>query len=456
MLTLQDGLFDRTSKASAKYKQESMIEVVKTADLYLEVDMRMPETKKDNKEIGDLLNKLEELGGIKAPEYMVSTPEDNQATIADPKTGVVLDITIDENNKVIIEQSIVEDVTNLAAPTVNWETDIPKDETAKTVTINITISDEKNGIAKIKFQDKEEEILGNVNGPITRTYKVTKNGNYKFTAEGGNGRKITKTIRIENVYIPETLEIEKAANIGDFVNYSVEVDGVIYDKWRILHKDTNGHVEIVCYNGPDFTLGEHSYSTGTDGTKSKLDYANAVKLLNEASGEYAKGTYGDTARHLGTNPINPIGILGYEEIPNLEEYVKYYNGRESVPEEALKWIEQTHYETDTNAISQFDTSITIDNKKLYGEYSWLGSRFVHFDSNSSNPYVCFCVRSVSALGDSSNKDVGSNTLWGTYPRNLFFVAEHSYALAPVVSLKSGIKIEKGVGNGSEEKPWELY
>ena len=62
---------------------------------------------------------------------MVSTPEDNQATIADPKTGVVLDITIDENNKVIIEQSIVEDVTNLAAPTVNWETDIPKDETAK-------------------------------------------------------------------------------------------------------------------------------------------------------------------------------------------------------------------------------------------------------------------------------------------------------------------------------------
>ena len=38
-----------------------------------------------------------------------------------------------------------------------------------------------------------------------------------------------------------------------------------------------------------FTLGEHSYSTGTDGTKSKLDYANAVKLLNEASGEYAKG-----------------------------------------------------------------------------------------------------------------------------------------------------------------------
>ena len=45
MLTSQDGLFDRTSKASAKYKQESMIEVVKTADLYLEVDMRMPETK---------------------------------------------------------------------------------------------------------------------------------------------------------------------------------------------------------------------------------------------------------------------------------------------------------------------------------------------------------------------------------------------------------------------------
>ncbi len=39
---------------------------------------------------------------------------------------------------------------------------------------------------------------------------------------------------------------------GHFVNYSVEVDGVTYDKWRILHKDINGHMEIVCYNGPSF------------------------------------------------------------------------------------------------------------------------------------------------------------------------------------------------------------
>ena len=52
---------------------------------------------------------------------------------------------------------------------------------------------------------------------------------------------------------------DTVANIGDFVNYSVEVDsngngsideGETYDKWRILDFDNNGHVEIVCYNGP--------------------------------------------------------------------------------------------------------------------------------------------------------------------------------------------------------------
>ena len=66
---------------------------------------------------------------------------------------------------------------------------------------------------------------------------------------------------------------ETVAKIGDFVNYSVEVDsngngtideGETYDKWRILKFDNNGHMEIVCYNGPSFTM------TG------KNDYVNAI------------------------------------------------------------------------------------------------------------------------------------------------------------------------------------
>lgn len=434
-------MFDKTSKASAKYKQESMIEAVKTADLYVEVDMRMPETKKDNKEIGDLITKLEELGGIKAPEYMVSTPEENQATIADPKTGVVLDITIDENNKVQIEPSIEKDVTNLAAPEVTWTITPEKGTIAKTVTINITITDEKNGIAKVKFQDNAEETLENAETTISRTYEVTKNGSYKFIAEGGNGRKITKTIRIENVYKPETVEIEKVANIGDFVNYSVEVDRVTYDKWRILHKDTNGHVEIVCYNGPAFTLGEN-------------DIANAIRLLNEASEPYEKGTYAEKgkARHLGTNPITPRGDEGYEVIHDTE-YIQYYNGREAVPAETLKWIEQTHHETDMTAIGEFSTTNNTAKKKLIGDskfgYSWIGSRCTNFISSDSISY--FGVRNVTSSGDL--KDI---LFYQVYSNGTYMVYESSRALAPVVSLKSGIKIEKGVGDGSEEKPWILY
>ena len=104
---------------------------------------------------------------------------------------------------------------------------------------------------------------------------------------GGNGGEGTETPG-EN---PETV-----AKIGDFVNYSVEVDsngngtideGETYDKWRILNFDNNGHMEIVCYNGPKFTLGKV-----LNVTKSKSDYANAIKILNDASEPYKNGTYG--------------------------------------------------------------------------------------------------------------------------------------------------------------------
>ena len=224
---------------------------------------------------------------------------------------------------------------------------------------------------------------------------------------------------------------DSSINVGDFVNYSVTVDGTVYDKWRILHKDTNGHVEIVCYNGPSYTLGEEG-----NVTKCKSDYANCISLLNDASAAYKNGTYGYSARHLGSNPSNPSSYATIDE-----SYVKYYSDYSSISSNAnYPYINQTHHETDTNALKTFSGT-----KKLSG-ISWLASRRVNAASSNSN----FNVRYVSSGGSMS-----SNYLCDVASRGAEFAHSNSKALAPVVSLQSGVKAIPGSGDGSEGSPWQL-
>ena len=64
------------------------------------------------------------------------------------------------------------------------------------------------------------------------------------------------------------------------------------------------------------------------------DYATCIQQLNKASEDYAKGKYGESSRHLGTNPITPRGEQGYDTIS--EGYVQPYSSKETIPEEILK------------------------------------------------------------------------------------------------------------------------
>lgn len=170
---------------------------------------------------------------------------------------------------------------------------------------------------------------------------------------------------------------DEVANIGDFVNYSVEVDGVIYDKWRILHFDTNGHMEIVCYNAPNYTL------SGKD------DYVKCIYLLNMESQAYKNGMYGYRARHLGCDPINPNN---YEIIST--DYVKYYSDYSTISSNVnYPYINQTHHITDTDVLETFSGS-----NKLSGTYSWLASRCVI----PGNGFSIFRAYIVSSEGSVNN------------------------------------------------------
>ena len=231
----------------------------------------------------------------------------------------------------------------------------------------------------------------------------------------------------------EGVDPGEVAVLGDFVNYSVIVDGVTYDKWRILDLDNNGHMEIVCYNGPNFTLGSNTASTA------KTQYANAIKILNDKSVPYGEGTYGYITRHLGSDPSNPSS---YETID--ESYIYYYSDYDNIESNAnYEYLYQTHHESDLAAVKSFSGI-----KKLAGKYSWLASRGVY--GNSSYSY--FYVPRVYSSGSLNYND----RLFRVYSGGGEHGESDSYAIAPVVILESGVKIDTSTGgNGSEESPWTL-
>ena len=237
----------------------------------------------------------------------------------------------------------------------------------------------------------------------------------------------------------EGVDPEEVAVVGDFVNYSVQVDsngndvideGETYDKWRILDLDNNGHMEIVCYNGPSFTLGSSTASTA------KTRYANAIQILNDESIPYGEGTYGYSTRHLGSDPSNPSS---YATIST--SYIKFYSDYSNISSNAnYRYISQTHHESDLAAVQSFSGT-----NKLAG-ICWLASRFVGAYSFHST----FSVRNVNSSGslyDSGLYSVDSGGEYGYSSR---------YALAPVIILESGVKIDTSTaGNGSEGSPWTL-
>ncbi len=329
--------------------------------------------------------------------------------------------------------------TDTTAPTTATIESSNVEET--TFTLTATGADGESGIAKYEFYinntlentvtTTEETATYDVSGKTAGTSYTCKVIVYDNAGNSKESSEITVTTKTAGVD-PETV-----AKIGDFVNYSVEVDsngngtieeGETYDKWRILDFDNNGHMEIVCYNGPIKKF------------SGKSDYCNAIRILNDASAPYKNGTYGYSARHLGSNPSSPSS---YATIST--SYVKFYKvyySSTSKPTTNLAYLEQTHHETDKNALATFSGT-----NKLSGSYSWLASRLVYVDSRASG----FCVRHVNSDGIENH-----NYLYYAFSDGTEQASSHSnVALAPVVSLQSGIKAIPGSGNGSEGNPWRL-
>lgn len=295
------------------------MEAVKTAELYLEVDRRLAGNESP-KDIDTLVKKVIELSGGTEDEYIIiygkieqlasisqniqktqvlakkmqqsqtRTNEIQQVTIIHKKTGVVIEITIDENNSVTVEGRIDEDVIKREIPTVEYSINPSEETKASEVTITITAKEGKNGITKIKFPNNTEKTYSNLK-TVTETYKVTENERYKFEVTGADGTKVVKFVEVKNVN-----------SAGDISITMQET------------QPTNRSVNVVIRYDENPTV-------------------NGQLLTNADKYQYRLGD-GNWA----TATTNPITILVEE---NCNVYARYYNG-------------STGYKTQTISVGNID------------------------------------------------------------------------------------------------------
>ncbi len=204
VLTNDSGLFEKTTMSAKEYKKQSIIEIIKSAEFQLEIDARIDNSIEKN--ITNLLAKISEIGDIDDQNYSIMDNNLDEATIIDKTTGIVFDIKILPNGEVYTDTSIVEDINDIVKPSITYSLDPDVGDYADEVKITINVKESTKGIVKLQFPNNTEKSY-NKESDVTEVYTVNKNGIYKFTAEGANGRKISSYIYVRNAMKPADIEM---------------------------------------------------------------------------------------------------------------------------------------------------------------------------------------------------------------------------------------------------------
>ena len=345
--------------------------------------------------------------GLQVDTKIVTTEEETAkwyvkgltSEIAYTAKVVVYDKVGNSTTSDIISFTLIDDV----APTISAFT--YSNLGATSATLNVTASDVGTSVAKYIFyiyeREKEDYEFSDI-ASVTETILTTETS-VSWDVTGLTNDTVYKATvivydtagnSVEDYRFFHTIDVP---DVGDWVDYSVTVDGVTYDKWRILHLDTNGHVEIVCYNGPSYTLGMETNVTENLSScyKSRYDYANCIQILNNESQDYINSAkYGVSARHLGSNPTSPndyasinLNYVIYDE--------EYYNQGSDHP--YYRYLHQGDW-GDTAAIREFAVAPYLN------DTSWLARR--HCNSWDAE-WVAFNVVTIGPNGK-----VGDNFFFG--------------------------------------------
>ena len=224
-------------------------------------------------------------------------------------------------------------------------------------------------------------------------------------------------------------------DVPDGASLSEAIDASEASGWVVLDVKENGDVLIIptTYDSTELTL------SGMDG------YNNAIEALDAVAGIYVNPTYASSARSITVDDVN--AIEGFDTAteaigPNgvTYDFTNRYgmdNNFNIVDHGENNAQLNTYKMTEDTA----DYSYTLNNSVSYlTGLCWLASRCVGLDSN----YCDFYVRSLN----DGNVD---------HHGDLFYVGDdgdsygnsNSCAVLPVVTLKSGIHMEKKNGT------WQL-
>ena len=141
-------------------------------------------------------------------------------------------------------------------------------------------------ITKLQFPDNSEKTYSN-DKTVTEEYTVNKNGTYKFTAEGGNGRTASKSINVKNAMLAG--DIQLTLQNAEPTNQSVVVKAVYDENFMKLDevgsktsidKDDVDNDDPLYNDIVEFVISTRKASASLLQRRFKLGYNRAARIID--------------------------------------------------------------------------------------------------------------------------------------------------------------------------------
>lgn len=268
--------------------------------------------------------------------------------------------------------------------------------------VDLTNAQQVQDLAALLWADaymnnlRDEELAGEVTRKLGEQGVTASEWNITVTNAG-----ITVTSK-DNSSITLGSLINSAENYGDTVDYSVTVNGTIYDEWRVLYEDEmNGYVYLIANKGEATTefINASKFSNSflkmwSSAPSSAAEITNAsIWMANWKNGDYSSrneskcGSYilSETywTAYKNTTLAYKDYVIGAIGSPSVEMFVASWNAKREATQNYTEYnVEITLTETTTgytiksgNVTLGYDLDLMSTTDTLYftDECVWIGA-----------------------------------------------------------------------------------
>ena len=310
-------------------------------------------------------------------------------------------------------------ITDTIAPTISSFTSTSKSYTS--ITVRVTASDAQSGLASSgTYQYYLGSTLKSTSTSTTYTYSGLSAGTQytlKVIVKDKAGKTATRSINVTTNSYPSVTTLKE----GNYVNY-VDKNGTTR-KCMVLYDNTSGYgIQIITMSTiGSVTLGDVDESD--DQVASADSYNNAITTLNNAATNYLNTTYATSARNVGSVPNNKNS-----ESTTYTTYNNQYNG-----------LTYRFRGQDSNYVTDWNQMGTLGIRSTGTNY-WLSSRAETKDTN----IMLYDIRHVNTSGAITTDEM----LYVFVETGNLYPDTCTYAIRPVFTLKTTLKITGGSGTSS--------